>query len=300
MQKQQLSPKANLSLSNIVLGLWRLNDVPAREISSLIHDGLDLGITSIDEADIYGNYQSQKYFGRVLKEEPSLREKLEIVSKTAIVLPGSPSAKKGLGYYVTTENHIVHSVEQTLKDLNTHYLDLLLIHRPSPLMHPEMLDRTFHKLLKSGKVLHFGVSNFTPSQFEMLSERMETPLITNQIEWSVLHVDPIYDGTLDTCIKNQIKPMIWSPLAGGSLFSGQSERAQKVRKVMNEISAELGDPPLDQVALAWLLKHPSGPIPVIGTFQKERVLSAAKAMQLELTDEQWFQILVASQGHPMP
>lgn len=300
IQPVQVSPASELNLSNLVLGLWRLSDLPVNELSLIIHQSLEVGITSIDQADIYGNYQSQKYFGKLLQQEPSMRDNLQIVSKCGIVIPGSPRSTAGIGYYSTSVEHILQSVEQTLTDLHCTHLDLLLIHRPSPLMHPEVVDEAFQKLKKAGKVLHFGVSNFTPSQFDMLSQRMETPLITNQIEFSVMQINPIYDGTLDTCLKNNIRPMIWSPLAGGRLFSDHTECSYDLLRVMNEIALELGNIPIDQLALAWILKHPSKPIPVIGTLKSIRIASAVAAFKVEMTEEQWFRILVASQGHGMP
>jgi len=299
MEKLNLSPASELALSKIVLGLWRLNDIPANQLVELLHYSVDLGITSFDEADIYGGYRSQEYLGRALKAEPSLRYKIELISKAGIVLPGSDFTKSGIGYYKTTRQHITQSVEKSLADINTDYLDLLLIHRPSPLMIPEELEVTFQKLKSAGKVLHFGVSNFTSHQFEMLSARMETSLITNQIELSVLHTTPLNDGTLDNCIKNHIKPMIWSPLAGGALFTGKSEQVLRVNGVLEEIAREHNQATIDQIALAWLFKHPTKVLPVIGTSNKERILSAVKSTHIELTDEQWFRILIASQGHPM-
>ncbi len=300
MNKVTIAPASDLKLSQIILGFWRLQPIIASELVSLIKFAIDLGLTSIDEADIYGGYKSQQYFGEALKKEPSLRSKIEIISKTGIVLSSSGLSKSGIGYYDTSEAHIMQSVEQTLTDLNTDYLDLLLIHRPDPLMNPETIDAAFQKLKKAGKVTNFGVSNFTASQFEMLQNNMETALITNQIEFSVLHTSPIYDGTLDNALMHQIKPMIWSPLAGGAIFTKENEQVHEVRKVMQQISGELGGIPLDQLALAWILKHPSNALPVIGTFKKERIQSAVDALKVELTAEQWFRILVASQGKPMP
>jgi len=299
MEKLNLSPASELALSKIVLGLWRLNNIPANELLEILHYSINLGITSFDEADIYGGYRSQEYLGRALKAEPSLRHAIQLVSKAGVILPGSVFTKSGIGYYKTTQQHITQSVEKTLGDMNTDYLDLLLIHRPNPLMVPEELDAVFQKLKKAGKVLHFGVSNFTSNQFDMLTQRMETPIITNQIELSVLHTTPLNDGTLDNCIKNQIKPMLWSPLAGGALFTGKTEQIHRVNGVLAEIAREHYNAAIEQIALAWLLKHPSNAIPVIGTLNKERILSAITSTHIELTDEQWFRILIASQGHPM-
>jgi predicted oxidoreductase len=300
MKKVKVARHGELELSELILGFWRLKPLEANEVIQLINHALSLGVSSIDEADIYGNYQSQSYLGRALKAQPSLRDKIQIISKGGIVLGGSRFSKSGIGFYDTTEKHLLQSVEQSLSDLHTDYLDLFLIHRPDVLMDPQVIDNTFQKLKQQGKVLHFGVSNFTPSQFDLLSSQMETPLVTNQIEWSVLHHQPVYDGSLDSALKHGIRPMIWSPLGGGQLFTGNSPQQIEVRKVMLEISEELGGITLDQLALAWILKHPAKALPVIGTLKTERISSAAKAFDVNMNNEQWYRILIASQGAPMP
>lgn len=290
---------SRIQLSDIVLGLWRLNDISGKETASIINYAIDLGINSVDEADIYGGYKSQAYFGRALREDKLLRDKIQIVSKTGIILPSSEFSKSGIGYYNTTEDYIMLSVEQTLKDLGTDYLDLLLIHRPDFLLHPHLLDATFQKLKKQGKVLHFGVSNFTASQFEMLSLNMEIPLETNQVEFSVLNVNALNNGIFDQCIKNNMSPMIWSPLGGGALFNNQDDKTQALRKVLTEIGEELGGVSIDKVALAWIMKHPSNPSTVVGTLKPERIKIAMEAVSLKLSHEQWYRILIVAQGHPM-
>ncbi len=300
MEKVKVARHSELKLSELILGFWRLKPREAEEVIQLINHALSLGITSIDEADIYGNYQSQSYLGKALKEQPSLRDKIQIISKAGIVLPGSGFSKSGIGFYDTTEKHLLRSVDQSLSNLHTDYLDLLLIHRPDVLMDPQVIDGAFQKLKQQGKVKHFGVSNFTPSQFELLSSQMETPLVTNQIEWSVLHHEPVYDGSLDSAILHGIRPMIWSPLGGGQLFTGNTPQQTAVRKVMQDISEELGGISLDQLALAWILKHPVKALPVIGTLKPERISSAAKAFEVTMSNEQWYRILIASQGAPMP
>lgn len=300
MKKLSLSSKSELKLSEIILGLWRLQPISAGEVTGLINYALDLGITSIDEADIYGNYKSQQYFGQALKKDPSLRQKIEIVSKCDIIIPGSKFSKTGIGFYNSSEKHILASVDQTLTDIHTDYLDLLLIHRPDMLMDPEVIDSAFQKLHKDGKVKYFGVSNFTPSQFEMLSKKMETPLITNQVEFSVLHYQPVYDGTFDNAIMHGMKPMYWSPFAGGELFTGDSAQIKAVKKELTAIGEELGGVSIDKIALAWIMKHPVQGFTIIGTSKKERIKSAVEALDISLTNEQWYRILIASQGNPMP
>ena len=299
IEKVELLPNA-IKLSKIALGLWRLQDITASKVLSLIHYAIDLGITSIDQADIYGDYDSQQFFGRALKADKSLRQKLQIVSKAGIILPNSTFSKTGIGHYNTSAQHIVKSVDNTLADLGTDYIDLLLIHRPDPLMHPNELDEVFHKLKQQGKVNYFGVSNFTPSQFDMLKSNMDTPLVTNQVEFSVLQTNPLYDGTFDNCIQHNIKPMIWSPLGGGALFDNSNNATDDIRSVLLDVGNELGGKTIDMIALAWIMMHPSNPVTVIGTLKPERIALSAEASLLKLSKEQWFRILIAAQGHSMP
>jgi len=193
----------------------------------------------------------------------------------------------------------MQSVETSLTDMGTDYIDLLLIHRPDLLMHPAELDETLNKLKKQGKVLHFGVSNFSPSQFEMYRKNMETPLETNQVEFSVMHLNPLFDGTFDNCMQHNISPMIWSPLGGGSLFTSNAKQTKEIRSVLTEIGEELGGASIDQVALAWIMKHPANPNTVIGTLKPERIKLSAEALNLDLTREHWYRILIAAQGHGM-
>lgn len=299
INREKLAKKGP-ELSKLILGLWRLQDLKSSEIEHIINTSLDLGITTIDQADIYGNYKSQVYFGKLLQEKPSIRQKIQIVSKAGIVLGNSKYSQSGIGFYNTSKKHLIHSVNNTLLDLNTDCIDLLLIHRPDPLMNPEELDETFYELKKTGKVQHFGVSNFTPTQFDMLKKQMETPLVTNQIEFSPLYINPLFDGTFDNCIKNDISPMIWSPMAGGNIFNDNSEKTTKIRTVLHEIAKETNSESIDQVILAWIMMHPSKPFTIIGTLKTERIKSAVKSLSIKLTKEQWFRILIATQGQPVP
>ncbi|MBL7201708.1 MAG: aldo/keto reductase, partial [Anaerolineae bacterium] len=192
------------------------------------------------------------------------------------------------------------SVEGSLSKLKTDRIDILLIHRPDPLMDADEVAEAFTELRQSGKVLHFGVSNFTPSQFKLLASRLSFPLVTNEVQFSVMHLDAWADGTLDLCQRLRISPMAWSPLGGGRLFREDTEQTQRLRKEMKEIGEELGDASIDQVALAWILRHPSKVIPILGTGAIERVRSAVKAEQLELSREQYFRIWTASTGAGLP
>ncbi|RMG81914.1 MAG: aldo/keto reductase [Bacteroidetes bacterium] len=279
-------------------GVWGAN-LSAREMLSLIHKSHDLGVTTFDHADIYGHYTTEGTFGEALARNPSIRQNLQIVTKCGIrlITPNRPFNR--VHSYDTSRRHILLSVENSLRELHTDYIDLLLIHRPSPLMDPDEIAEAFEQLKKSGKVLHFGVSNFTPAQFNMLQSRV--PLVTNQVEASAIHLAPFLDGTFDQCLEKRIKPMVWSPLGGGKIFTDSDDpRNARIRKIAAQIGARHGDFSLDQVLIAWLLKHPAGILPVVGTSKFERLAAAVGAQKLEMTDEEWFEIWIASTGKPVP
>jgi predicted oxidoreductase len=202
--------------------------------------------------------------------------------------------------YDTGRAHILESVENSLRNLRTEYIDLLLIHRPSPLLDPRQVNEAFVALRDSGKVRHFGVSNFLPSQFELLAAKLDVPLVTNQIEHSVMHLDGQADGSIDLCMRRDIRPMAWSPLGGGRLFKDECTSAARLRETLAAIGRDLGGASPDQVALAWILMHPAGFIPVLGTGRTDRIGSAIEAVGLELTPDQWFEILRAATGHDVP
>lgn len=288
-----------LKLSRLAYGFWRLNDwnIDTRGILDRIHHCLDLGITTLDHADIYGGYTVEEQFGSALRREPSLREKVQLVTKCGIIMPAEARPEFTYHYYDTSREHIVASANRSLKLLGTDYLDLLLIHRPDPLMDPDEIAGAFDELYQAGKVRHFGVSNFTPSQVAMLRGSMDLPLEVNQVQCSVTHMDPLHDGTLDQCRQLDILPMAWSPFGGGELFSGDGARVQRLRVELEKVANETDAGGIDQVALAWLLKHPAQMVPVIGTGRIERITSAAAALDLELSREQWFRIWTASAGH---
>ncbi len=288
--------------SRIALGFWRLSDwgLSDRELLDLIRAGLDLGITTFDHADIYGDHTCQELFGRALALEPALREKMQLVTKCGIMLASPNRPQHALKHYNTSRAHIMASVEESLQALGTDRVDVLLIHRPDLLMDPDEVAEAFTALRQSGKVLHFGVSNFTPSQFDLLASRLDFALVTNQIEVSVLSLDLLHDGTVDQCLQKGIAPMVWSPLAGGRIFSEQSERAARVRQALQAVGQELGGAPLDQVALSWVLTHPARFVPILGSGKIERIQSAVRAEALRLSREQWFAIWSASAGTPVP
>ena len=297
----KISPEGP-EFSRMAHGLWRLKDwnkSPA-EIQKMIHSCLQLGITTFDHADIYGDYNCESLFGAALAESSVRREDIELVTKCGIKLVSKNRPETSIKHYDTSASHIIDSVDNSLKNLRTDYIDLLLIHRPDPLMNAEEVGEAFSRLKESGKALHFGVSNFLPSQFELLSSQTDMPLVTNQIEFSVLNTEAQDNGILDMCQRLRISPMAWSPLGGGKLFHENSDRFMRLHKVMKDIADELGVDSIDQIALAWILTHPANFVIVIGTGNLNRIKRAVDAEHIKLAREQWFTIWSASTGHEVP
>ncbi len=288
-----------MNLSRIVFGVmkWGVwgHNLSADQMLELLKQSIELGVTTFDHADIYGHYTTEGVFGMALKKQPALRQKIQLVTKCGINLITSNRPQYKIKSYDSSRKHILESVDNSLQYLNTDYIDLLLLHRPSPLMNPVEVADTFHELKESGKVRFFGVSNYTPSQFELLHSHF--PLMTNQVEASVLHTAPFFDGTFDQCLRHGIAPMIWSPLGGGQIFTDlEDEQVQRIRKVAIELG-EKYNVDIDQILLAWLLKHPAQLLPVLGTAKIDRVKKAVEAMNIDLTQEEWFELLEAARGH---
>jgi len=289
-------------VSRLALGLWRLASwgLSDGEVLDLVHGSIDLGITTFDHADIYGDYAAEELFGRALAQEPLLRHRLQLVTKCGIKVESARRPAHRLKHYDTGREHIVASAENSLRLLNTDHLDLLLIHRPDPLLDADEVAEAFQALRVAGKVLHFGVSNFTPWQFDLLASRLPMPLVTNQVELSLLNMEVLGDGTVDQCQRLGISPMAWSPLAGGRLFHDDDARALRVRRALEDVGRELGGAPAGQVALAWVLRHPARIVPLLGSGKLERIRSAAAAAGLHLSREQWFALWTASAGQEVP
>jgi predicted oxidoreductase len=289
------------TFSRIVAGIMRLREwgLDTAGLLDFIHQCLDLGVTTFDHADIYGSYEVEELFGLALATEPSLRGRLELVTKTGIQLVSSNRPQTRVHHYDTSRDHIIASAERSLRNLHTDILDLLLIHRPDPLMDADEVAEALTALLAAGKVRHVGVSNFTSRQFELLQSRLDAPLVTNQIELSVLYLAPLHDGTLDLLQQRRVPPMVWSPVAGGRLFDPSDERARRVRATLEAIGGDIGAS-VDQVALAWLLRHPARVLPVMGTGKIERLGEAVAAETLLLDRQQWFAVWEASAGHEVP
>ncbi len=283
------------TLSPIVAGVWRMADWnwTPQERLRWIEQCLDLGVTSFDHADLYGGYTVEALFGEALALAPGLRQQMQLVTKCGIQLrvPARPATR--IKHYDTSAAHIVASVERSLQALRTDAIELLLLHRPDPLMDADEVAGAFERLHDEGKVLRFGVSNFTPAQFELLHARY--PLVTNQIECHPLHRAPLHDGTLDQAQRLRSRPMIWSPLAGGRLFTSEAEDAMRVRGTMSAIGEAHGVSAAT-VAFAWLLRLPSRPHPIAGSRRIEAMQEAVAATRVRLDAQEWTEILVAASG----
>lgn len=291
-----------LEISRIVHGYWRLRDwrLSDQELIALIQKSLELGVTTFDHADIYGDYSCEKLFGDALKLKKELRQQMQLVTKCGIKLISDKYPKRKVAYYDYSYEHIIQSVENSLKNFGTDYIDLLLLHRPSPFFNPEEVQQAFYDLKRSGKVLNFGVSNFNIQQFEMLNAHLDDKLVTNQVEISPFCLEHFDNGNIDFFMKEQIKPMAWSPLARGRLFNPHTAHEKEVQKRLMEVASELGAVNIDAVAYSWLLKHPSKIIPIVGSHKIERLKLAVDALKMEMTLEQWFRIFIAAKGEKLP
>ncbi|GAA5444564.1 oxidoreductase YdhF [Microbulbifer sp. NBRC 101763] len=289
-------------LSELVQGYWRLADweMKPQQRLSFLEQHVDLGITTIDHANIYGDYECEQLFGETLKLQPGMRGQIQIVTKCNIKLCSAKFPLRKVNHYDTSSTHIIESVDNSLSLLGTDYLDVLLLHRPDVLMKAEEVAETFTKLRKAGKVLHFGVSNFSPSQFALLQSRLEVPLVTNQVEINPLNFSVAHDGTLDQLQMHRIRPMAWSCLAGGRLLSGGDIQAQRVLSELELLKEEIGAKSLDQVIYAWVRQLPANPLVIIGSGKIDRLKAAVDSLKLELSREQWYRIWVASKGHNVP
>jgi len=297
VQRITLAPQGP-EFSRFVMGYWRLMDwnMSAQQLVSFIEEHLELGITTVDHADIYGGYQCEAAFGEAMKLSPALRQRMEFVTKCGIAT--TAKAEHAIGHYITDRDHIIRSAEQSLTNLATDYLDLLLIHRPDPLMDADEVAEAFLALHQSGKVRHFGVSNFTPAQFTLLQSRLPFTLATNQVEISPVYQPLLLDGTLDQLQQLRIRPMAWSCLGGGRLFN--DDAFQPLRDELAQVAQELNAETIEQVVYAWILRLPSQPLPIIGSGKIERVRSALAAEQLQMTRQQWFRIRKAALGYDVP
>jgi len=274
-------------------GKWG-KQLSENEMVQLLHHSLEQGLISFDHADIYGDYTTEADFGAAFAKSGVAREDIQLISKCGIQYVGE-TRDNFIKHYQYDADYIVWSAEKSIADLQCDYLDLFLLHRPSPLMQPDEVAKAVEKLLGSGKIKAFGVSNFTPSQMSLISTK--SALRYNQIEFSLTAHTAMHDGTLDHMYTHGITPMCWSPL--GSYFREDNEAQGRIKTVMEELCPKYNATE-DQLLLAWILKHPAGVHPVIGTTNPKRIELAAAAIDLPLTEIDWFKLLVAAQGHKVP
>jgi predicted oxidoreductase len=296
MDRVALGP---VSLSRLVYGMWRLGDDPVTSpahVQAKVEACLAQGITTMDQADIYGGYTAEGLLGATLRAAPGLRDRIEIVTKCDIVAPVGRHSAARVKYYDTSAAHITASVEASLREMATDRIDLLLIHRPDPLMDHHDTGRTLDALVASGKVRAVGVSNFRPWDFTLLQSAMSQPLVTNQIELSLGARDPFTNGDLAFLQERAIAPMAWSPLAGGHLRA-EADAALSAR--LDAIGAAAGTD-WTAVAIAWLLHHPARIIPVLGTNTLSRIGTISDALKVPMDRQTWFELYTLAQGHEVP
>lgn len=292
----------DLSISRIIHGHWRLADwgLTKEALLFLTEQTVELGVNTFDHADIYGNYTCEKLFGDALALKEGFRNEIRIITKCGIKLASDRFPGRKLKIYDYSFDHILASVEQSLQNFRTDRIDLLLLHRPSPFFNPDEVARAFSALKSSGKVLHFGVSNFTPGQFEMLSACTEEPLVANQVEISPYCIEHFENGNIDFLTRKRIPPLAWSPLAGGRLFNPQDEKGQRILRALKEVAEEVKTDAIDSLIYCWLLKHPASIIPIAGSSRIERIRHAAAALDMEISLEHWFKIYNAATGTSLP
>lgn len=298
MKKIKLSDR--LELSQVVMGCMRIADagITEQELLTLVETCLDMGVTSIDHAPVYGGYTCEKIFGdAVLRKRPELREKMQLITKAGIVCPGHYGNKTI--YYNSTREEILREMDESLEKLGTDHVDLLLIHRPDPLADPAETADALETVVKQGKALHVGVSNFMPSQMTMLQSYLSIPLVTNQVELSVKNTENFFNGVVDDAFTRRIPLMAWSPLGGGDVFRSQEEKYVRLRGVLTEI-AKGHETSMDAVMYAWLFMHPVRIAALTGTMNVDRIKAAAEATDLKLSYDEWYQILEASRGFSVP
>ena len=289
MTKTTLSP---IIAGAMNWGIWDKN-LNTKEMKNMIHLCLENKITTFDHADIYGSYTTESEFGKAFAESKIAREKIQLISKCGIQLEGS--RKNTIKHYDYSKEYIIWSAENSLKNLQTDYLDVFLLHRPSPLMIADEIAEAVEKLKKDGKIIDFGLSNFTSSQTELI--RQKTEINYNQVQFSATHHEAMLDGSFDYMQVHGIRPMSWNPL--GTVFREDTEQTRRLKKVLAELVEKYGVGS-DTILLAWILQHPAKVIPVAGTVNIARIQQLTKAVELKMDKQDWFAIWAESMGNEVP
>lgn len=288
----------DLSFSRIVYGMWRLSDdsdTSTGHVQAKIEACLEQGITTMDQADIYGGYEAEEVLGCALKAAPALKDKIEIVTKCDIVAPAGRYSDARVKYYDTSRAHILASVDHSLKLMDIDKIDTLLIHRPDPMMDHHEAGAALDEVVASGKVRSVGVSNFKLHDWTLLQSAMKTPLITNQIELSLAAHQGFTNGDVAYLQERGVPIMAWSPLGGGELMTGSGDIQTAMTKVANENGVDNS-----AVAVAWLLAHPANIIPVMGTNNLNRIKALSDALKVDIDRETWFELYTAALGQEVP
>jgi predicted oxidoreductase len=307
--------KSELTSSSLAYGCWRIAGTwdpaevtPKREAAGkqAVIAAYEAGYTLFDHADIYCDGVAEQIFGQVLKQVAGMRDRVLIATKCGIRKPGQPTPDAPVRYDFSAD-YILQSCDRSLKRLGIERIDLYQLHRPDYLMDPAEVAGAFANLKQAGKVREFGVSNFRPSQLAALQKACPMPLIVNQVEISLARLPCFEDGTLDQCLTEQITPLAWSPLAGGLLGTGArrllpSQESYRPAPIVSELDlvAKRKGVSRTAVALAWLLKHPSGIIPIVGTTNPESIRDATRAGEIDLTREEWYRLLAIARTEPLP
>ena len=292
---QRITLSDSLSVSRIIYGLWRHTDdqnISSKKLQSKIEACLDQGISTFDQADIYGGYSSEALLGETLKQAPHLRENMEIITKCDIVAPIGIYSDKRVKHYDTSAQHINFSVERSLCQMAIDQIDLLLLHRPDPLMDAQETGSVLDALVASGKVKGIGVSNFKPWDIDLLQSCTQNRLLTNQIEISLLHNSAFTNGDLAYLQQHKIAPMAWSPLGGGALFK---DKQTPLWQKLNSIAKSYNVQP-SSVATAWLIRHPATIMPIMGSNDLQRIKRLSEALSFDLSREEWFELLQIATG----
>lgn len=274
-------------------GIWGKN-FDLNEFEKLIHSYIEQNIYSFDHADIYGGYTTEEAFGKALKKSSIKREKIQLITKCGIKYV-TDKRDYSIKHYDYTKEYIVWSVNESLKNLQTDYLDLLLLHRPSPLLQPEEVAEAVSALKQSGKIKHFGLSNFLPHQTDLVKKHIDVEV--NQIQFSATHHYPLTDGQLDFMLLNKIQPMAWNPL--GSIFKDDNEQTTRLKELLTDLIIKY-EVSADILLLSWIKQHPSNVIPVVGTTNLDRIKNLNKTNKFKLELEDWFKIWTTSMGHKVP
>ncbi len=288
--------KSGLTVSPLAWGMWRFKGQDVKAARTLVETALDCGIDLLDTADIYGPDNGEPFgaaellLGKVLAEAPGLRARFTLATKGGIEM-GVP--------YNSSPDYLTAAVEASLQRMGVERVELWQIHRPDHLAHPAEIAKTFETLRAQGKVAEFGVSNHTTAQVSALQAHLSFPLVSVQPEFSPLAIEPLYDGVLDQAVERNLAVLAWSPLGGGRLASPQDERSRAVVEALSKV-AERAGVSVSAAAYGWIMAHPARPIPIVGSQQVTRIREATQALSFTYSRQEWYAVLTAARGVPLP